>query len=233
MGRDILLASGVSVGVPNVTGAETFVLALTYLEDSAFRDQHHLSMLCFGGGLDLRHERPTLTWVKPDEVQFGPQIPLVKVVIVNGAVQGPLDLRVRRNTRRLVRPHIGTGATEPGRTGWRPWQAPSVATQGIEGVVDTSDAGFLHTPRYFAAVHGPGAVTDLGYVTNATAAGFTFGYVIPSKGIDAGVDDAADAEKKEWTVTWIGLEGAGGCEPMLDILKLLPWLLMVLGKSGG
>lgn len=233
MGRDILLAAGVSVPVPNIVGPETFVLVLTYLEDAHFRDQRHLSMLCFGGGIDLRHERPTLTWVKPDDVEFGPQIPLVKVVIVNGAIQGPLDLRVRRNTRRLVRPHIGTGATEPGRTGWRPWQAPSMATQGIEAIVDTSDAGFLQTPHYFAAVHGPGAVVDLGYVTSATAAGFTFGYVIPGEGIEAGVDGAADAEKNEWTVSWIGLEGAGGCEPTLDLEKLLQWLLKMFGKFGG
>jgi hypothetical protein len=233
MGRDILLASGVSVGVPNVAGPQAFVLVLTYLADAAFRDQQHLSMLCFGGGIDRRHERPALTWVKPDDVRFGPQIPLVTVVIVNGAVQGPLDLRVRRNTRRLVRPHLGTGATEPGRTGWRPWQPPSLATHGIEVVVDTSEAGFLHTPHYFAAVQGAGAVADLGYVTKASAVGFTFGYVIPVEGIDPGVEDAGDAEKNQWTVAWVGLENAGGCEPILDLSKILPWLLTMLGKIGG
>jgi hypothetical protein len=233
MGRDILLASGVSVRVPNVAGPETFVLVLTYLEDAAFRDQHHLSMLCFGGGIDLRHERPTLTWVKPDDVEFGPQIPLVKVVIVNGAVQGPLDLRVRRNTRRLVRPHIGTGTTEPGRTGWLPWQPPSLTTQGMEVVVDTSDAGFLHTPYYFAAVDGAGAVGALGFVTKATASSFTYGYVLPGDGIDPGVTGAANAEENEWTVSWLGLESAGGCEPILDLLKILPWLLTLFGKLGG
>ena len=232
-GRDILLAAGVSVTVPNVTGPQTFVLVLTYLEDSAFRERHQLSTLCFGGGIDLRHERPTLTWVEPDDVQFGPQIPLVKVVVVNGAVQGALDLRVRRNTRRLVRPHIGIGTTEPGRTGWLPWQPPSLTGQGIEVVVDTSDAGFLHTPYYFAAVDGDGAVGELGFVTRATASSFTYGYVLPGDGIEPGVTGAANAENKEWTVAWVGLESAGGCEPILDLLKILPWLLKVFGKFGG
>ena len=176
-------------------------------------------------------------WVKPDDVQFGPQIPLVKVVVANGAVQGPPELRVRRNTRRLVRPHIGMGATEPGRTGWLPWQAPALATQGIEVVVDTSDAGFIHTPNYFVLLDGANAVGSLGFVTKATASSFTYGYVIPSEGIDPGVTDAADAEKTEWTLTWLGLESAGGCEPILDLSKILPWLLKVFeilfGKGGG
>jgi hypothetical protein len=233
IGRDILLASGVSVPLPNVTGPETFVLVLTYLDDSAFRDLHQLSMLCFGGGIDLRHERPTLTWVQPEDVQFGPQIPLVKVVVVNGAVQGSLDLRVRRNTRRLVRPHIGMGTTEPGRTGWLPWQASGLTAQGMEVVVDTSDAGFLQTPYYFAVAEGDGAVEELGFVTKATASSFTYGYVLPGDGIEPGVTGAANAETKEWTVTWIGLENAGGCEPTLDLLKLLQWLLKVFGKFGG
>jgi hypothetical protein len=166
-------------------------------------------------------------------VQFGPQIPLVKVVVVNGALQGSLDLRVRRNTRRLVRPHIGMGTTEPGRTGWLPWQASGLTTQGMEVVVDTSDAGFLQTPYYFAAVEGDGAVEELGFVTKATASSFTFGYVLPEDAIEPGVTGAANAETKEWTVSWIGLESAGGCEPPLDLLSLFEWLLKVLVKFGG
>jgi len=229
IGRDILLATGVTVRVPDVTGPETFVLALTYLPDAAFREQLHLPMLCFGGGIDLRHERPSLSWVRPDDVEFGPQIPLVKAVIVNGAVEGSLDLRVRRNTRRLVRPHIGMGTTEPGMTGWRPWQPSAVSMDGIEVVVDTSEAGFLSTPYYFAVLDGPDAVRDLGFVTQATASGFTFGYVLGGEGIDAGIGNAAAAEDNEWTVTWLGLEPAGGCEPVLDLTKLLPWLLKVPG----
>jgi hypothetical protein len=226
MGRDILLANGVTVPVPNVTGPETFVLVLTYLPDAAFREQLLLPMLCFGEGLDLRRERPGLSWVRPDDVEFGPQIPLVKVVVANGAVQGSLDLRVRRNTRRLVRPHIGTGTTEPGRTGWRPLQSAAVANLGIEAVVDTSDAGFLGTPYYFAAVNGPGAYRELGFISKATASSFIYGYVFSQEEL---MTDAAEAEDDEWTVSWLGLESAGGCEPTLDLSKLLPWLLKVLG----
>jgi hypothetical protein len=234
-GRDILLAAGISVPLPDVSGPEPFVLVLTYLEDSAFRGRSNLAMLCFGQGIDLRHERPNVTWVRPDDVQFGWQIPLVKVVVANGAIQGSLDLRVRRNTRRLVRPHMGMGATEPGRSGWRPWQPTVLTNSGIEVVVDTSEAGFLETPYYFALLTGKGAVESLGFVTQATPSSFTYGYVIGATGIDAGVSDAGAAETNEWTVSWLGLEGAGGCEPILDLAKILPWLLKILGfvSAGG
>jgi hypothetical protein len=103
----------------------------------------------------------------------------------------------------------------------------------MEVVVDTSDAGFLQTPYYFAAVEGDGAVEELGFVTKATASGFTFGYVLPEDGIEPGVTGAANAETKGWTVSWIGLENAGGCEPPLDLLSLFEWLLKVLVKFGG
>jgi hypothetical protein len=228
-GRDILLANGVTVPVPKVTGPETFVLVLSYLPDSGFPRQLLLPTLCFGGAVDLGHERPTLSWVRPDDVEFGPQIPLVTVVVANATVLGSLDLRVRRNTRRLVRPHVGMGTTEPGRTGWRPWQPSAVTTDGIEVVVDTSEAGFLSTPYYFAVLEGFDAVRDLGFVTQATGSSFTFGYVLGGEGIDAGISDAAEAEDSEWTVTWLGLEPAGGCEPVLDLAKLLPWLLKLPG----
>src|SRR5262245_31221221 len=63
IGRDILLAAGVGVRVPNVTGPEPFVLVLTYLADAGFRGPLHLNLLCFVEPNDFRHERPNIAWV--------------------------------------------------------------------------------------------------------------------------------------------------------------------------
>jgi hypothetical protein len=243
MGRDLVLAKGLHLPAPDGGAATRFVLTLRYREDEAFAPTPGLVEVCPGGGLGVRQERPVTAWRAPDDVRFGPEVPLVQITASGGAIQGPLDLRVRRYARPLVRPHLRGGETDRERTGWRVWQTDANQVLGLEADVDTSDAGFLRTPHYFAVLAGdlgpaadgspltvPPAWSALtavtlgpagpGFVARAEPARFVFR--VPTIG---GVPFAKaisplDAESRGWTVVWLGAEPAGGCEPELDLTKI-------------
>lgn len=157
MGRDLLLAETIEPPLPRVSARETFVLTVRYQEDREFRARRELSVLCLGEGLDPRQERPLFSWRRPEEVRFGPELPLVQVTVENGLIVGKLDLRVRRYARPHFRPHMGFGVTEEGRSGWGLWQEGSEDDKqdlGLELKVDTAEAGFTKTPFYFPLLQG-------------------------------------------------------------------------------
>jgi hypothetical protein len=85
--------------------------------DAAFRDRHNPVAVCLDSGSSPCQERPLFICRRPEDVNFGPEVPLVQVAVSHGVIKGNLDLRLRRYARRLVRPHIGWGITEPGRSG--------------------------------------------------------------------------------------------------------------------
>jgi hypothetical protein len=241
MGRDLLLAEGMHLPVPNVPGQqtpETFVLTMSYQEDAALHHCPALAHLCLGNGLDPCIERPRFSWHKQDEVRFGPHVPLVQVAVLQGVIQGGLDFRVRRNARPLVRPHIGWGATEPGRTGWRGWQVQVRMPLGIETVVSTAEAGFTSTPHYFALLHGSIALDtpmdeslslllhinaqpsqqesvrfldNLSFITDTAQDKFTYRLIGLSPQM---------AEQRQMYISWFGVEPVTGCEPIVDLTRL-------------
>jgi hypothetical protein len=238
-GRDILLAEPLHVSVPQVLDPVTVVLTVRYQEDAAFRGRPDLAALCLCGGLDPRHERPLFAWRLQDDVRFGPEVPLVQVVVGRGVILGGLDTRVRRYTQPLVRPYIGWGVTEPGRTGWRPWENDL----GLEVVVDTAESGFTHVPYYFATLQGDfgnrGGEDPLlplnawptgtqptfflegwNFITGADRERFTYCIIgaqqLPFQRMIA----PSEAEDRQWTVTWLGIEPVSGCEPALDLRRL-------------
>ena len=234
LGRDILLARGGKVAVPHVADhPERFVLTLRHREDAAFRDRRELDLVCLSSGLDLRNERPVFSWYRPGEVRFGIEVPLASVVVDDGLICHGPDLRVRRTTRPLVRPHIGSGETEAGRTGWQ-YNIEDTASPdfGLFVTVDTSAAGFTHAPLYFAQVigdfsapprgrnlaeFGPHAALSLGsqvYIAQSSQAGFTL-RITPHTAVDA-----EEAERRRWQVAWIGMEPMAGCVPGMVWLQL-------------
>lgn len=246
-GRDILLAEGIHVPVPNVIGPETFVLTVSYQEDEAFRDRPDLAGLCLSDGLDPRHERPIFAWRRPEDVRFGPQVPLAHVAVAEGTIQ--LDFRVRRNARPLVRPHIGWGATEPGRTRWHFEAKLESPNYGLYAIVDTSAAGFTKRPYYFALLRGdfgtsvdrpPGLfqpdawptgtepaffLNAFGFITNATPKSFTY-RIIPAGRLPFGAPiGPEEAENRRWSISWLGIEPVTGCKPVLD----LAWIFVLSG----
>src|SRR5262249_181146 len=107
-GRDLLLAKTISIAIP--TGSAALVLTLSYGRDSAFREQRDQEVSCGIIDFNLRGEHPLLRWLAPDEVRFGPQVPLVRIAAINGMLVGELDFRVRRRARRQLRPHLGLGS---------------------------------------------------------------------------------------------------------------------------
>jgi len=263
IGRDILLAESLHITVPTILELTPVVLTMRYQEDAAFRDRPDLAALCLSGGLNPRHERPLFAWRLPDEVRFGPEVPLVQVVVEAGVIQGGLDGRVRRYTQPLVRPYIGWGMTEPGRTGWHQWDDDL----GLEVVVDTSEMGFTRVPYYFATLQGdfgnrageaPLLRPDVwptgthptfflggwNFITDAGRERFT--YRIIGRGIGAPqllfhrAITASEAESRQWTIAWVGLEPVSGCEPTLDFTRLFSlsgfpvrMLASFVGTSGG
>lgn len=225
LGRDILLAEGVDIPVPALQGPAQAVLVASYLDDAAFRPASDLASLCFGGGLDPRRERPSFAWRAPDDIRPGPEIPLVAVQIHQGAVFGNPELRVRRYARRLLRPHIGFGLTEPGRTLWTGDDRAALITK-----VDTSEAGFTRTPYYFALLRldarapATGSLVSfqspVGFVRETGRNGFTYG-VLRGAELPMMSNQALDAYLPQRAgIVWLGIEPVAGCEPKLDFRRI-------------
>lgn len=241
LGRDILLAKGVRIAVPDVEGPERFALTLRYREDVAYRDRRDLSAVCLSNGFDLREERPVFSWRRPGEGRFGIEVPLAAIDVRDGEiVRGP-DRRVRRTTRPLVRPHIATGETEAGRTGWRYEDDATSSEFGLSVSIDTSAAGFTRPPLYFAQLigdfsfpsdagtgsfgaHATLSLGNLAYITRTSQTDFTL-RTFPSV-------TAEEAERRQWRVAWTGIEPVAGCEPGIDwshLVVLAGWLFRPYG----
>lgn len=235
MGRDIVLSKPALVKVP-FTGdfTETFVLSVMYRADSDLCDRFDRMASCPGSDLEACTERPVFSWQRPHELIPGLHVPLAKAVVLAGRPTG-LDLRVRRYAHRLVRPHVGLGSTEPGRTGWREWSRQGTPL-GLKVDVDTSRGGFIKTPYYFATLHGGFSTTDVApaevlglqpalsgmnsslstenlrfvFITNLTRVGFTYRIILLGKDLGSQID--AD-EYRQWFISWIGIEPVTGAEP--------------------
>jgi hypothetical protein len=223
-GRDLLLPAALRVPVPRHQGGR-FVLVAAAVDGSA-----RGSSPCGHGGPDrwpcepgdLRAERvrAALRWWRPEAATSAAGVPLVAVTVVQGILQGGLDLRPRRYARRLVRPRIASGTTQPERTDWQPWSDAEHGSLGLQVAVDATDGGFLSTPGYFVALRGPGGVAAVGtpvFVTGASATGFTARVADAPAPFGIGSDPDA-AREAGWCVEWTGVEPWSAAEPVLDVL---------------
>jgi hypothetical protein len=241
-GRDILLSSAMEIPVPSLAGPATIVLMVSFQDDAKFR-QLPDALMCPLTGLNPRADRPLLFWKAAEEVRLGLEVPLVALQIENDRIHGDLISRVRRKARRLVRPHLGLGTTEPGKTGWRNVMTPPQQLSVLEVTVDTTEAGFSRVPYYFASLagdfsgiivapEGPGVEpwpvgsfpaffnVPFGFITDETASGFTF-RILPARGFPVGVPTVSEqAEAHEWTISWLGIEPVLGCAPILDLRRV-------------
>jgi len=241
-GQGILLSRSVSIPLPGVVGPATYVLVLTYMGDGAFRDRAGLAGLCLGEGLNPHHERPRFLWRVPDELHLGPQVPLAQVTVKNGRIhQGGLDFRVRCHARRLVRPHVAWGLTEPGRTDWKLWEEEGQRRPlGYETIVDTSEGGFTTTPSYFAYLDTglsdqttslTTAATTIVvtspedshyFVADANRAWFLFRVLL--YGIEFSPSEAIkrlDSVRRRWSVSWLGVQPMTGCELVPEMRQIV------------
>ena len=234
-GRDLLLSQTLAIALPS---EGMFVLVATY--DAASTCKPTLPAADFCGGLDPRRERALIGWVAMADLNMGIHVPLARVVVTFGVSIGGLDLQVRHMARRMVRPHVGRGVTETGATNWVDANYLKTSNVWLQADIDTSDAGFLGAPRYFAALcrrsptrrnpragsldEATAAFADapsfsldiLGTIIGATAQGFT--YQLRRGVLPFGVDlTASEAEEGGWVVTWLGLETVAGCQPDFNL----------------
>lgn len=231
--RELLLATAVHLPVPaGGDEPQPFVLVMRFQEDAEYAGRGELAGLCLNEAMDPRGERPEFRWVRQEEVEFGPMVPLAQAVVQGGVVQGELDPRVRRYARRHVRPHVVVDATQPGATGWQNGPFPLIQVE-----VRTERAGFTQPPLYFAtlrrdptfgtddslpgvsAVPGRDTATFLGpwsYVAEARADGFRFCLIMPDQGFKL----LDSLEQRGWYVEWIGVQPASSLEPGWSIRRL-------------
>ncbi len=168
-GEDVLLLTPTKVAAPNLPNPQTLLLAASP-----------------GGALE---------WWTPHATDIGAQVPLMAAYIDGGKISGTPDFNVRRYAHSLAQPRLGSGVTSAGHTGWTDSSGP---VPWIEATVDTSGAGFVKSPQYFASLSPPDAAV---LMVSAGPQSFTVRVV--------GGDTAAEAESEQWTVTWVGIESGG------------------------
>jgi hypothetical protein len=229
-GFDIVLSETMRVSVPGISGPAPLVLAAGFVEDGDFRDSTASTGLCLGKR--TLGERPAFRWRLPEEVRFGPEVPLAKITVAEGRIQGRLNTRVRRTVRPLARPFIASGSTDPGNTGWH--DRSEGAARFVEATVDTSVAGFTR-PFYFGRLNvnggdpagaAPGAgasalgLDALTFIRNPGSGAFTFAILV-QQSLQPGLAISAEAaERRQWTVDWFGMEPVSGCEPVASSLRV-------------
>jgi len=240
-GRDLLLAKGLLVPAPGAAGSALYVLTIRHRNDPGITRSCGCGCACgCSGKRNPIEERPVISWKLPRDFRPGDEVPLASTSVAGGVIQNGLDFRVRRHARRLVRPHIGWGSTDPGQTGWK--RSNEKSHQPLaQAVVDTSDAGFTKTPFYFAQLMGDFSgildlvsaaepwpntspvqlpVSSCSFIAQATAKNFTFEVFI-ERGFPVGEPFSPDQlETRQWTVNWMGLEPVTGCVPNLALTPI-------------
>jgi hypothetical protein len=235
-GRELVLVNTTAVPVPFASGSGLRVLTMRYQDDGAFQKLRNLGATCIGGDSDALTESPVIEWTSPDELILGRDVPLASCQVNNGALVGGLDLRVRRYAQKLTRPYMVTGATDPGRTGWK------IITRGrlfvFAATIDTTDAGFNSTPFYFPVLHMPNqAIAEFygisngrsnsdwanfsgpfSFLDNESQTSFDFNVVVP-RAASGGLPEV-DPEMAGWNVSWLGVEPAGGCIPQFRLIEI-------------
>jgi hypothetical protein len=226
-GRDLLQADTVLVPLPFPTGI--YALVARYRNDAEY-GRPGKYMLCEGRPPQV--ERAALEWRTSLESAFGPEVPLAAVSVLNGVAQGALNLAIRTSARRMLQPYIATGETDANRTGWSDQNEGSLKGFWLQVNVDTSEAGFVRTPQYFAFLNAPDApsIQAVAFISAANSSSFL--YRIPRTSLTPGVAtlSAAQVEQQGWTIRWLGLEPYTGCEPSPLFTKVFSVAGPLIGK---
>jgi len=207
-GHELLLPVGAAVAAPaGVTAATTTYMVITGAGSRGTScrcsetPQVNLTTLCPGAKNSIALEQGELAWKTVTEVRPGIDILLARVLITNGRFASGADTSVQRRAAALAQPRIWSEATAPGQTGWTDGSEGPV--QNISATVDTSAAGFVTTPAYFAWLAGTTEVIE-GFVSAADMASFTF--VLRQMLTVRGKWNAAMANSQGWTVRWFAVE---------------------------
>lgn len=210
-GCELLLATKVAVPVPNIAASTTMYLVISRgPAATGCAPAVNLSVLCPGVADPAAIESGIISWKTVAEVVLGRDVLLGRALVAGGKLTSAIDTSIRRRAATLRRPFIWSDSTSSGQTGWTTRQSTEIPE--IEATVDTSAAGFISTPAYFARLAGASHLA-MGYVDSASASNFTFVVrstqaLTPGSG-QAGFE-AANAESSGWTIAWLAVQPMGG-----------------------
>lgn len=219
-GREILLPETVTLTFP-ILPASFLVLVARFAADEAYRQRRELGSLCLNGVIAPTSEHPEFLWRTVDQVRIGPEVPLAGAWADTGKLQGPLNPDVRRFARGEAQPRCFAGETQAGQTGWTLKTDPNATNATwLQAEVDTSEAGFVFPPYYFARVSSPSSSAFPSgppalFIQDYGPSRFTacvFHQPEMPLATELGGQQAEDAQ---WTVSWLAIEA-----PRLDFIVI-------------
>jgi hypothetical protein len=205
-GRELILGENVIVPVP-AHASGWWVIVIRYQETRAYcRSARRIG--CEDSPLGPRWEFPAFVWLDPDELRLGRDVPLAAMQLLDGIVQPPLVQAVRRIAQPISRYKLRSGITLPFETVWT--EQVTVGPGWFESKVDTTAAGFVSNPAYFANLRRSGqdfAVPFDSAIFLADVAPQGFRIRVLTGLEHLGLPGGATAAKRQgWTVSWLGFE---------------------------
>jgi hypothetical protein len=198
-GRELLLPKAKAFAAPqNITASTTMYLVISKGSATACCSAPDPSQLCPGVAATITIEEGELSWKTVNQVRWGYDVLLARVLIQNGKTASAVDTSVQRRAATLAQPRMWSDTTQQGQTGWT--DGPVSSLVEIDANVDTSNAGFLATPLYFAYLTGTSQAAS-GYISSTSATSFTF-VVREAPGLNT---NAAAAESAGWTIAWLAI----------------------------
>src|SRR5262249_47036456 len=154
-GRELVVTVAREIAVPeSLTPASSLTLLLSYEETSRCACTPSTSHTSWTNCATVR-DNAAVAWKERFERDDG--VPLARIYEFDGEYRLDADYAVRIS-RPLRRPKLVSATTLSGATTWEPWRvdigASSSLVLGLKTVVDTSSAGFLDIPCYFATLEG-------------------------------------------------------------------------------
>jgi hypothetical protein len=159
-GRELILPQPTSLSLsqsdfPESDGAQKLFLVASYREPGRQPARIH----CVGSASSIPFPSPLLRWKPEGDVHYGLEVPILVATFTNDGTVS-VQRYAASQLRPQARPKIASGQTVPGQTAWRTWTVliengrETPIRLGLEVDIDTSDAGFQHTPCYFAWLTG-------------------------------------------------------------------------------
>lgn len=217
-GREILLPTTAILTIPDAPAA-FLVLGVRYRPNQIYRQQPNLTDLCLSKSPLSGNEQPEFFWTAANDPAIGREVLLAGAWAAAGRLEGPHSTEMRRYARTEMQPRFFAGVTAAAQTGWAvKADANSKDIMWLEAQVDTSEAGFVCPPYYFAQVVSANpAVFPFGPPTLFIQASFASSFracIAHDKGLPFATDTtAAQAETDQWVVSWLAVEA-----PYVDVL---------------
>lgn len=211
-GRELLLSKPVGVAAPKVQATTTVYLVISYAPPvKGCTPAPDLSTLCPGVQNPVPLEAGALSWKTAEQVRYGLDVLLARVLVAQGEIESAADNTVQRQAAGVNQPVMWSDVTQAGQTGWTDGAKGTLSE--ITATVDTSDAGYIETPAYFASVTGA-TQPVLSFISAATPSSFTLvlrtGFPSAPAAETAPVAapgfSAATAENAGWQIAWFAIE---------------------------